>query len=30
MAKYAEWGDFIGRDQSDEIVRALIEAHKKR
>jgi hypothetical protein len=29
MNKYAEWGDHIGREQSDEIVRALIKAHKK-
>ena len=29
MNKYAEWGEFIGREQSDEIVRALVEAHKK-
>ena len=28
MNKYAEWGDFIGREQSDEILRALIEAQR--
>jgi hypothetical protein len=29
MAKYSEIGESIGREQSDHIVRALIEAHKK-
>lgn len=30
MEKYAGWGEHIGRHQSDEILRALIEAHTKR
>lgn len=30
MAKYAEIGENIGRAQSDEIVRALLEAHSKK
>jgi citrate synthase len=30
MNKYAEIGQSIGRDRSDEIVKALIEAHTKK
>lgn len=30
MAKYAEVGENIGRERSDEIVRQLIEAHNKK
>jgi hypothetical protein len=30
MAKYAAIGEQIGREQSDEIVRKLVEAHTKK